>query len=35
MEYIQSEHADGNELAELRASSMKQSLIALGRFDET
>ncbi len=35
MEYIQSDQADGNELAELRASSMKPSLIALGRFDET
>lgn len=34
MEYIRTDQADGNELAELRAASMRDSLVALGRFDE-
>jgi hypothetical protein len=35
MEYISADQADGNELAELRASTMKPSLVALDRFNET
>ncbi len=34
MEYIKSTIQDGNELAEIRASAMKPSLEALGRFDD-
>jgi hypothetical protein len=34
MEYISADQADGNELAELRASTMKPSLVALDRFNE-
>ena len=34
MEYVMSEEKDGDLLAEIRASAMKPSLEALGRFDE-
>jgi len=34
MKYVKSEQSDGSELAELRASAMKASLSAIGRFDE-
>ena len=35
VEYIKSEKADGNILAEIRASAMKPSLLKLGRYDES
>jgi GNAT superfamily N-acetyltransferase len=34
MEFLKTEQSDGIDLAELRASAMKSSLVAIGRFDE-
>lgn len=34
MEYVNAFESDGSALAEIRATAMKPSLIALGRFDE-